>query len=818
LDFSGYATGQSKADFIAKRPFSENHDGTSREQAQMFDQSSVKSARISRPPSFFDSNSTSMPTAVVGRVGNPLAIPSGLAVSAFPPSRTTLDTPHVSATRAGTHADRASPQSRDSFGRVPLNFEQNVGQTDSTVDFIARTGSATVFLTPTTAVFSLQNSEFSPPQADQNSESGTMLTDSGLLTRHSGAGAAVHMKIVGANPDADPTSVDRQPGIVNYFVGNDPNQWHANIPTFAGVRYDEVYPGIDLAYYGNNGQLEYDFIVSPGADPSAITLNFAGADSITIDPQGNLVVHTAAGSLVQQKPYLYQESNGTRQQVAGAFSLSTQHSALVPLESTQHSALVSFNVGNYDVTRPLVIDPLVLGYSTFLGGGGGDDFGTGIAVDSAGNTYVAGYTQSTHVPTTPGAFDTSHNSGYYDAFVAKLSTDGASVIYGTYLGGSDRDHARGIAVDAADNAYLTGDTISTDFATTPGAFDTSHNGSSDAFVAKLSADGASLMYGTYLGGSSVENGYGIAVDPTGYANVIGSTVSTDFPTTPSAFDTSFNGWRDAFVAKVRVDGTGLVYGSYFGGSGQEDGYGIAVDVAGNAYMTGMTLSQNSQNFPITPGAFDTTFNGYYEVFVAKLRADGTGLIYSTYIGGNGGEWGSSIALDDAGNAYVTGETHSNEFPTTPGAYDTTLDQGYDDMFVTKLSANGSSLVYSTFIGGDAGGDFAYGIALDPVGNAYVTGYTTSADFPTTPGTFDVSYDGNFDAVFATLSADGSSLLYGTYLGASINDFGNAVAVDDGGNAYVIGETSSPKFPTTPGALKRRNRGSWDGFVTKFAEV
>ncbi len=588
------------------------------------------------------------------------------------------------------------------------------------------------------------------------------------------------MEVVGANPSGRAAGVNPLSGTVNYFIGNDPSQWHTNIATFGRVEYQDVYPEIDLVYYGSNGALEYDFIVSPGADPNVIALNFAGADGVEVDAQGNLVLHTAAGDVVQQKPLTYQQHGGSRQEIASRYVLNGTN--------------VRFEVGAYDSTQPLVIDPLVLGYSTFLGGGGGDDSGHAIAVDTAGNAYVTGYTYSTKFPMSPGAFDTSYN-GLRDAFVAKLSADGASLVYGTYIGGSDFDQGNAIAVDAAGNAYVTGETWSTDFPTTLGAFDTSYNGGhSDAFFAKLSAGGTSLGYATYVGGSSSDAGYGIAVDVAGNAYVTGSL-------------------DGAIVGKLSADGAILDYDTYLGGSGADIGLGIALDAVGNAYVTGYT---NSVDFSTTPGAFDTSPNAGLDAFVAKLSADGASLTYGTYLGGSGNDHAYGIAVDAAGNAYVTGYTNSTDFPTVPGAFDTSYNNG-SDAFVAKLSADGASLTYGTYLGGSSG-DEAYRIAVDAAGNASVTGVTLSTNFPTTSGAFDASYNGGGDAFVAKLSPRGTRLDYGSYLGGSSQDAGYAIAVDAAGNAYVTGITLSTNFPTTPGALKRRNRGANDAFVTKFAEV
>jgi hypothetical protein len=395
---------------------------------------------------------------------------------------------------------------------------------------------------------------------------------------------------------------------------------------------------------------------------------------------------------------------------------------------------------------------------------------------------VTGYTRSSDFPTTPGAFDTSFN-GEWDAFVVKLNPNGSSLVYGTFIGGSGPDSGGEIAIDGGGNAYVTGGTHSSDFPTTPGAFDRSYNGDYDVFVVKLNPNGSSLSYGTFIGGSDDDFGLGIAVDGGGNAYVTGFTESSDFPTTSGAFDRSINGYRDAFVVKLSQSGSSLSYGTFLGGEiGSLDyGWAIAVDDEGYAYVTGLTYSSD---FPTTSGAFDTSFNGEWDAFVVKLNPNGSSLVYGTFIGGSDDDYGSDIAVDGGGNAYVSGGTYSSDFPTTPGAFDTSFNDG-EDAFVVKLDPNGSSLVYGTFIGG-SDWDWGDGIAVDGEGNAYVTGRTESSDFPTTPGAFDRSFNGYYDAFVVKLNPNGSSLSYGTFIGGSDWDGGAGIAVNGGGNAYVTG--------------------------------
>jgi hypothetical protein len=677
------------------------------------------------------------------------------------------------------------------------------------------------------------------------------------------------MQIVNGNPDARPTATNRLPGITNYFIGNDPAKWHTNVSTFGRVEYDDVYPGIDLAYYGahpsppgrgdggedttthhsplTTHQLEYDFIVSPGADPNQIQLSFSGADSVTLDADGNLILRAGDTQLRQQKPYIYQDIDGTRQQVRGEFRVqnSEQNSesriqnsessratdcclpttAYSPptdnclLSTDYSSSSVSFQIGAYDKSLPLVIDPLVLGYSTYLGAGNEIDAAYDIAVDDNGHAYVTGETRSLNFPATDGAFDETFNGSNNDAFVAKLNRNGSALLYATYLGGAGSDQAGGIAVDGDGNAYVTGGTWSKNFPTTPGAFDETFNGiiegfMADAFVTKLSPDGSKLIYSTYLGGRNSDGGQGLAVAHNGSAFVFGGTTSSNFPVTSGAFDTVYDDRGDPFIAKLNPTGSALIYATYLGGDDEDLAGGIAIDTDGHAFVTGSTASVD---FPTTAGAFSETFNGGGDAYVTKLAPDGSALLFSTFVGGDVGDGGMDIALDARGEVYVAGGTGSVNFPVTPGAYDTThfITDGADG-FATKLNATGSGLIYSTFVG--AGTITANALAIDNFGNAYLTGH---AEFgmETTPDAFDRAIGGANDAFFMKLNSTGSALAYSTYIGGAIGDDGFGIALDRHASAYIAGQTTSRDFPTTPHALKRRNQEfTIDGFVTKFTQV
>jgi beta-propeller repeat-containing protein len=708
----------------------------------------------------------------------------------------------LSVPKSSVHSSPALAQRPDAsklkivnaYGMLPLSFEVNQGQTDPQVKFLSHGSGYALYLTPTEAVLSLRKPALSGEKDAKKlrgmleivSPKGIMRTD-GLLS--GGKSTVLRMRFVGSNRTPDVMGLEELPGKNNYFIGNDSKKWRINVPNYAKVEYKEIYPSVDLVYYGNQGQLEHDFILAPGANPSAITMEIKGADKLFIDLQGDLVCATGTGEVRLQKPVAYQEVNGARKEIVSSYVLRDRDD-------------VGFEFGPYDAGSRLVIDP-VLSFSTYLGGSD-FDFGLGIAVDSSGNAYVTGSTSSSNFPTTLGAFQTTSIQG--GTFVTKLNSTGSALVYSTYLDGSG---GFGIAVDSSGNAYVTGG-AGFNFPTTAGAFQRTLGGFQDAFVTKLNPDGSALVYSTYLGGSDFEEGRGIALDSSGSAYVTGGTSSTNFPTSTEAFQTTFGGgFLDTFVSKLNPDGSALVYSTYLGSSDFDEGLGIALDSSGNAYVTGGT---SSTNFPTTPGAFQTTLGGFQDAFVTKLNPDGSALVYSTYLGS--GDGGFGIALDSSGNAYVTGFAGSTQFPTTIGAFQTTFGGGFLDTFVTKLNPDGSGLVYSTYLGG-SDDEEGLGIAVDSSGSAYVTGWTFSIDFPTTTGAFQTTLGGFQDVFVTKLNPNGSALVYSTYLGGNDVDKSFGIAVDSSGNAYVTGETFSTNFATTPGAFQVASGGNADVFVAKI---
>ena len=622
----------------------------------------------------------------------------------------------------------------------PLRFERNVGQTESVATFVARAPNYSVFLAPNGATLRAGNS-------------------------------SVRMIFIGANPFAESVALDPLDARVHYMVGS-AEEWRTDLPSYGRLEYRNVYPGIDIVYYGDPSQrLEYDFVLHPGSEPSQIRLRFEGAERVHADTNGDTLLRTAAGEWRHKNPAIYQLKSGKRHKLAGRFR------AEGPDE-------VAFEIGEYDRTLPLVIDP-TLTYSTFLGGSG-QDSAMSIAVDAAGNAYLTGYTESLNFPAASGS--RAGNPSGVDVYVAKLSPTG-KLLYITYLGGSGDDRGYGIAVDSSGAAVVAGWTYSTNFPVVNGA-QPRLGGGRDGFVAKLNAAGNALVFSTYLGGSGADSGNAVALDPQGNIYVAGETDSTNFPVL-NGFQAQIGGRQDAFLAKFSSTGTKL-YGTYLGGIGDDRATAIAVDASGNAYVTGSTFSSN---LPVAH-AFQPTLSGGQDAFAAKIGPTGNTLIYSTYLGGSGGtisapEIGNGIAVDSAGCAYIAGTTSSSNFPTS-NPLKSSL-SGSQDAFALKLSASGNALVYSTYLGGSSI-DMAMAIAVDSTGRAYVAGYTASTDFPTVSAV-QSTYAGGYDAFLARLNPAGSALEMATYFGGTGSDCAYGIALDVSGGIYLAGQTLSPDFPT-----------------------
>jgi hypothetical protein len=686
------------------------------------------------------------------------------------------------------------------YGKLPLSFEANVGQSDKQVRFLSRGLGYTLFLTDDAAVLNLRARTKTPAIGRRDPESGSL---AGVAEARN---SLLSMKLVGVNHAATVTGSDLLPDKSNYFVGNDPKKWRTNVSQYAKVKYESVYPGIDLVYYGNQRQLEYDFVVAPGSDPGRIRFQVQGAGRVRRNKDGELSFEMRGGEVRWQKPVVYQERDGRRELIEGQYVV-------------HRGNRVGFEVGNYDLSRALIIDPVLL-YSTYLGGSGFDS-GEAIALDSSGNAYIAGVTESTNFPTIA-SFQSSCNSTCGDAFVTKLNSAG-SLEYSTFLGGGSGGGATGIAVDAAGNAYVTGWTLSSDFPVLNSFQSTCGGGcaNSDAFVSVLNPSGSGLVYSTFLGGSGADLAQGIAVDSLGNAYITGSTASTDFPVSAPLQSSCLNCtapdyFRHAFVTELAPSGSQVVYSTYLGGSGDDRGNGIAVDTSGGAYVTGSTSSQDFPTINAVRATCSTCNPGtLYTAFVTKVAPSGSALSFSTFLGGSSGDQGNSIAVDVSGSAYVTGYTYSNDFPTiNPVQTKPTGGVIGQDAFVAKFSTSGSSLVYSTYLGGiepDAG----QSIAVDSSGSAYVTGWTQSSDFPTINYVQNAYSGGTYDAFVTEINPIGSAFVYSTYLGGSESDQGFGIAVDSGGSAYVTGTTTSTGFPTL-NPVQPGNAGNGDAFVSRIS--
>ena len=688
--------------------------------------------------------------------------------------------------------DQARLRIDASYGNLPLSFEPNRGQTDPRVKFLSRAGNRTLWLTNDEAVLAVAR-QSRPIMPDQN----RAMAAEGAPRTEQTAPAVLRMKFVGANAHPRIAGEAKQSGTVNYFAGK-PNEWRTKIPTYARVRYRNLYPGIDLVFYGNNRELEYDLVVSPGADPGRIRLEISGAENLHLDAEGNLVLKTAAGEVIQQKPRIYQRKGTSLVAVAGDYVINNKDE-------------VGFRLGSYDRRGAVVIDP-VLRYSTFLGGSDFDR-GAAIAVDSSNRAVVTGFTCSQDFPTTGGS--TPPSPGSCSGFVTKIDFSGSHLVFSTFIANTD---PMGVAVGSSGNIYITGQAFS-GFPTTSGAFQTKFGGGPDGFVTKLNSTGTAMLYSTLLGGSASDSGAGVAVDPSGNAYVTGATNSTDFPTTPGVFQRdcalqSATSCANAFVAKLNTNGSRLLYSTFLGGHRFQLGSGIAVNQDGNAFVVGHT---SAGDFPTTAGSAQPVFGGNEDAFVSEVSSSGSHLVYSTFLGGANLDDARGIALDAAGNAYVAGSTASENFPVK-NAFQLRCTIPFCT-FVTKLNRSGR-LVYSTHLGGGAVGT-SIAVTLD--GQAYVTGSTSLTTFPTTSTAFQRVVAGTAD-IFLTKFSPTGKLIYSSFLGGNGKDQNSAVALDRSTNAYVTGlvdfETPGPThtFPVTPGAFQQKPGGVGDAFVAKVVAL
>ena len=696
----------------------------------------------------------------------------------------------LSSSTLGSAGSTASPNPSHEAAAVraaklPISFEANLGQVDAQVRYMARGEGYTLFLTPNAAVLGLREG------------------DKDVRTRW------LRLELQGANAAPAIAGEAELPARSNYFIGQNPDQWRTGVPDYGRVRYRQVYPGIDLIYYGRQGRLENDFEISPGMDPGVISWQVSGAKGIRIDADGDLVLVANGSEVRLQQPHAYQLVAGRQNDI--------------PIRYRVRGQNVSFALGQYDRKEKLVIDP-VLTYSSYLGGTGGD-VAYGVAVNSAGDTFVTGSTASLNFPTTSGTYESTY-VGDGDVFVTELDPTGTRLVFSTYLGGSGVDTPSQMLLNAAGNIFLVGSTTSNNFPTTSGVMQKTYGGNQDAFLTEMKGDGSALVYSTYIGGTGTDFGTSMTLDSSGDAWVIGSTNSTDLPT-QNPLQLGNDGLYDAFITEVSPVGA-LLYSTYLGGSQADTGTAIAVDSSGSVYACGYTYSSD---FP-TQNALQSSLAGGSDIFITKFKPGSTALLFSSYLGGSSLDQALAMIVDSSGNIYLTGDTQSANFPVTTTAYQSTL-AGTQNIFLTKVAPGASTLVFSTFFGG-SGNDQASAMALDSSGNIYLTGFTQSGNFPLldsfqnvlgTSGAANcgstslLNVPNNYicaDAFVAKFGPAGVPV-YSSFLGGSGTDFGQSIAVDSSGTVYVVGGTTSPNFPVTAGSspTAANNSTSYQSFESLF---
>lgn len=659
--------------------------------------------------------------------------------------------------------------------KVPLLFFENQGQLDSNVKFAARRGGLATYFTSNAFVVDI-------------SEAGETVMGE---TKY--RGATLRYTFEGASPAANVLGEEPNSARFNFIKGSSPSNWFVDVPSFGQVRYDDLYPGVDLVVRDANGTLEYDLVLAPGASLEQVKVRCEGADRLRIDETGSLVASTMWGELTQKFPQTWEVgADGSRKAIDSKFvMLDEQTYGFAAPERAEGSSIV--------------VDPGIT-YGSYLGGSD-TEHGCGVSVDQLCALFIAGDTKSIDFPVRVGSYDLTHN-GDVDTFCTKLDATGGLLVYSTYIGGSLGDFGHGVIVGGDGAAYITGGTKSIDYPVTPGSFDTTHNGQGDCFVTKLNAAGTALVYSTFIGGISEEGslgGQGIAVDALDDVYVAGFAGSPDYPITPGAYQSNMNGVVDVFCTKLNATGTAILYSTLIGGVDLDIANAIDIDSNGNAYVGGWALSSD---YPRTPGAFATTPNGNSNGIMTRVNATGTGLDWSTFTGGSSDVVrGVAVQGDEA---FVAGYTLSSVFPATAGAAQT-VPGGNGDAFLMRFNNTGTGVHYASYLGG-VEVDVANNLDTDENGSAYLTGWTESSDFPTTITAFDLTYNGLQDAFVTRLSPDGSALEYSSFFGGSAYDVGFAMNVHEVGSFYMAGGTFSTDMPTTQGAWDTTINGNEDIFM------
>jgi len=663
-----------------------------------------------------------------------------------------------------------------SYMNIPLFFIENQGQLPKKVRYCEKGKGHEILFAEDGVYFSLLSSH-GKMQKHENSQMATK-----NVTKNPKRYVNFELSFLNAKPHPQIIGEGEKTGKVNYFKGKDPNKWKINIPTYGAVTYKNVYKGIDIKFYGDNKSLEYDIIVHPGADISRMKFSHEGIEDLHLSENGDLVINAKDGTLIHKRPCIYQEINGKRIEREGSFRVI-------------NNKTYAFNVRNYDQNYVLILDP-VLAFSAYLGGSA-DDEAAAMVIDNDGNICIAGETRSSDF-ITQDPYQHIYGDGDGDAFVSKLSGDGSSLIFSTFFGGSSWDYAKTIEVDNSGNIYVAGSTRSSNFPVM-NAFQGNRNGGGDAFVAKFSGDGYSLIFSTYLGGNSYEGINGLGIDTSYNICVAGYTFSTDFPT-ENPFQEEHGGSNfDGFITKLSANGSSLIFSTYFGGTYTDYIHNLVLDGENNVIVTGYTDS--SSDFPIYQ-AVQGGYGGNADAFVSKFSPSGASLVFSTFLGGGSADEGRDLSVDSKGNIYVAGSTRSSNFPTK-NPIQQNHNGGQYDAFVTEISGDGTTLLFSTFLGGGTGmpglkgWDMAYALTVDESKNIYVAGFTNCADFPL-ENAFQKSSSGSSDAFVSMISADHSRLIFSTYLGGNSSDFANALALNGAGNLYVAGATDGFDEPTAGG--------------------